>query len=103
MNDTTMLLKQIIPAGRENAISRQSVAAALGMSDRQTRKAIELARAEGLLIINEQDGRGYYRSEDVKELLRQYRQDTARAMTILTRRKALRDTLLEMGVRKDVL
>ena len=103
MMTTTELLARVIPFGRENAISRQGVAAALGCGDRQARKAIEDARADGLFIINLQDGHGYYQSTDKLEMLRQYRQDTARAMSILKRRKALRKTLIDMGVPRNDL
>lgn len=104
MNETLKLspmsetLAKTIPYGWENAIRRDALAAKVGTSDRLVRKAIEEARAEGLIILNRQDGRGYYQSADPEELLRQYRQDTARAMAILARRKPLRDILKQIGV-----
>ncbi len=86
-----------IPFGSENAIKRRDLCARLGMNDRQVRKLIELARAEGHIIVNNQSGAGYFQSNDLDEIERQYWQDTARAMTILRRRKELRRRLREAG------
>jgi biotin operon repressor len=91
------MLEAAIPHGRRNAITREALAAKLGMSDRQMRKAIEDARYAGLVILNDQNGRGYWISDDVLEMRRQYAQDTSRAMSILKRRKPLRDALKAAG------
>lgn len=91
------MLEAAIPHGRRNAITREALAAKLGMSDRQMRKAIEDARYAGLVILNDQNGRGYWISDDVLEMRRQYMQDTSRAMSILKRRKPLRDALKAAG------
>lgn len=93
----TARLSAAIPFGRENAVSRQALARRLGMADRIMRNAIEEARADGLIILNDQTGRGYYQSDDPAEMYRQYQQDTARAMSILKRRKPLRDKLKAAG------
>ncbi len=86
-----------IPVGSENAIKRRDLCAKLGMSDRQVRKLIELARRDGNLIMNHSDGRGYYQSEDIDEIERQYWQEQARALSVLRRQKALRRRLVEAG------
>ena len=91
------MLEAAIPHGRRNAITREALAAKLGMSDRQMRKAIEDARYAGLVILNDQNGRGYWISDDVLEMRRQYAKDTSRAMSILKRRKPLRDALKAAG------
>ena len=90
-------LANAIPFGRRNAISREALAAKLGMSDRQMRKAIEEARNEGIIILCECNGRGYYQSGDLNEIHTQYIQDTNRAMAILKRRKPMRDLLKQAG------
>lgn len=97
MSLTTRALAGAVPFGRRNAIPRDALAEKLGMGDRSLRQAIERARAEGLIILNGQDGRGYYQSDDILEMERQYRQDTARAMSILKRRKPLRAALKAAG------
>ena len=90
-----------IPFGRENAISRAALAQKLGMSDRKMRDAVEDARLDGLIIINTQNGGGYFQTTDLDEMKRQYAQDTARAMSILRRRKPLREALIAAGIRVD--
>ena len=95
----TEILMATIPYGHDRAISRRTLALAMGVSDRMTRRLIQQARADGALILNDQDGKGYYQVDesDKDALLRQYRQDTARAISILRRRKREREILKEMG------
>ena len=96
MTDTARLAG-MIPSGRENAITRAELACRMGLNDRQMRKVVEDARAEGVIILNRQDGGGYYQTDDLDDMMRQYRQDTARALAILKRRKPLRDKLKAAG------
>lgn len=86
-----------IPFGKENAIRRADLVIKTGMSDRKVREEIEKARRDGHIIINRQDGRGYYRTNDISEIKSQYWQDTARALSILARRKEMRRILKEAG------
>lgn len=95
---TVELIKGAVPYGRENAIRRCDLAHKLGLPDRSMRKAIEDARNEGLLIVNTGSGEGYYQTDDPDELLAQYKLDTARAMAVLKRRKAVRRRLAELGI-----
>lgn len=92
-----MNIVKFIPLGKENAISRASLAQKAGLSDRKMRNEIENARRRGFLIINLQDGRGYYRSDDLDDIERQYRIDTARGRSIWIRRNAMRKMLKEAG------
>lgn len=85
----------LIPIGRRNAISREDLAAALHTTDRKMRKAVAEAKKQGLMICN--DGDGYYQSDDLSDLWRQYRRETARAMSILKARKPMRDVLKAAG------
>ena len=75
-----------IPVGRENAVTRRQLCELTGMRDRALRNAIEDARQNGEIIINAQDGRGYYRSEEPKDLAGQYVRNRNRAMAILVHR-----------------
>ena len=84
-----------IPHGRRNAISRAELAAAMQTSDRMMRKAVSEAKRQGVMICN--DGEGYYQTEELGDLYRQYRRDTARAMSILKARKPMRDVLKAAG------
>ena len=86
-----------IPFGRANAVKRSELCAHLGLSDRKLRRLIEAARGYGFVIINDQNGAGYYQSDDIDEIERQYRQDKARAMSILARQKEIRRRLKAAG------
>lgn len=94
---TTAKLQEVIPFGRPNAIGRDALARTLGLSDRKMRKAVEEARSEGVIILCECNGQGYYQSSDLDEIYHQYLQDTSRAMAILKRRKPMRDLLKAAG------
>ena len=99
-------ISALIPIGRDNAISREQLSKQTGYTDRSCRNLIEEARNDGKLIINLQDGSGYFQisDEDVKDLdtlnllSLQYRQDRARALSILKRNKKLRKLLKEAGM-----
>lgn len=65
------------------------------ISDRQLRHYIEIARQEGLVIGNDQDGAGYYIPETLKELEITYRQNQSRALAILKQQKHIRRKLAE--------
>jgi len=94
---TTEYLVSHIPYTKEKAVSRVFLSTLLGASDRDVRKAIQMARTEGYIIINTQDGRGYYRSDDIDDIERQYRQNDRRAKSILVQQKHLRRLLKEAG------
>ena len=94
---TTPMIQAAVPFGRRNAVTRQALAKKLHMTDRKMREAIENARNDGVIILCECNGRGYYQSNDLDEIFHQYRQDTCRAMAILKRRKPMRDLLKAAG------
>lgn len=82
---------------KRHSITREELARMFDASDRSVRRAIEEARKMGYFIINDQNGAGYYRTDDLDTIERQYKQDTSRAMAILARRKAMRKFLRENG------
>lgn len=86
-----------IPVGRENAVTRRQLCELTGMRDRALRNAIEDARQNGEIIINAQDGRGYYRSEEPNDLAGQYVRNRNRAMAILVQQKYIRRKLKAAG------
>lgn len=88
----------VIGTGAENAVNRFELVERTGLDDRKVRKEIARLRKDGVNIINNQDGRGYYVDDSTDALYRQYKQDTARALSILERRKAIRDELKRRGV-----
>lgn len=90
----------LIPFGKENAISRKELAAKSGCTDRRVRQGIEDARVSGEIIVNLQNGRGYYRVDpkNMTEADRgcveaQMKINRARAMSILVQQKHLRRAL----------
>lgn len=91
----TERIAALIPHGRRNAISRAELAAAMHTTDRKMRKAVSEAKTQGVMICN--DGDGYYQSDELSDLWRQYRRETARAMSILKARKPMREVLKAAG------
>ena len=85
-----------IPKGKENAIPRQTLVFLLCLPDRRVRKLIQEARDRGEVILNAQDGRGYYTSDDIGELERQYQTNRNRALSILRQQKHIRRRLREL-------
>lgn len=90
-----MNITDFIGTGKENAVTRGELVAILNLPDRQVRKLIQEARDRGEIIINAQDGAGYYLSDDVGELKRQYRLNRSRAMSVLRQQKYLRRKIRE--------
>ena len=92
-----MDIVKYIPRGKENAVTRMALRLVTGLSDRKVRQEIEEARAEGAIICNDQDGKGYYLPENNDEIYRMYKQDRHRALSILRRQKTMRKTLKDAG------
>ncbi|EQB20038.1 hypothetical protein UNSWDHB_2624 [Dehalobacter sp. UNSWDHB] len=97
---TTARITDYIPEGKENAVTRERLCAVTGLPDRKIREEIERARRKGVIIINAQDGAGYYASEDLRDIARQYQQNERRALSILAQQKHLRKRLKEAGLLK---
>ena len=82
---------------KANAVGRAELQTLMQKSDRIIRHIIAEARRDGFIICNDQSGAGYYLSDDPDEWEAQYQQDTHRALSILSRRKALRARLKAAG------
>lgn len=91
-----MNIVNFIPTGKENAITRADLVRVLNLPDRKVREMIETARKDGALILNAQDGAGYYISEDVGELKRQLHSNHSRAMSVLRQNTHLRRKIKEL-------
>ena len=96
-----MKITDFIGIGRENAVTREQLAATLGISDRRVRRLIADARHKGVPIINMQDGKGYYISEDPKELRRQYAANQHRALAILRQQRYIRKKITEAEMKGE--
>lgn len=88
-----MNIMDYIPQGRESAVSRQALVDATGLTDRKVRKLIEVARRNGEIIINL--GTGYYTTDELPDLRRQYKANQNRAMAVLVQQKYLRRRIKE--------
>ena len=56
-----------IKTGHDNAMTREELVSLTGLTDREVRKDIQYASAHGDLIINMQDGKGYFRPSPIKD------------------------------------
>ena len=83
-----------IPFGRKNAITRTRLRIVTGLNDRQIRRMIAEAR-ENTVILNMQDGKGYFRPlPEERHLVESYaKQETARLKSIGWSLKATRQML----------
>lgn len=75
---------------KEGYNTRKELSIRTGLTDRQVREEIEKARKNGAIILNLQDGKGYFLSDKKEHLEQQYRQNNNRAMSILVQQKFLR-------------
>ena len=90
------MIEDYIGHGKDQAVTREWLRAALNLPDRAVRKLIADARYRGVPIINDQDGMGYYITDDVRQLRRQYNTNRRRAMSIPRQQKYLRRRISEI-------
>ena len=90
-----MNILDYIGTGKANAVTRRELCARLNLPDRTIRRLIEAERNKGAIIINDQDGEGYYQSDELKDLLAQYRLNRSRAHSILRQQKHLRRRIMD--------
>ena len=83
--------------GKQNACPRVRLAELTGMNDRQMRRCIEILRRD-FIILNDQDGKGYYRPADAKEVRRYYYQELNRVRAIDKRLRLPRKYLISKGM-----
>jgi hypothetical protein len=94
-------IAEYIPYGAENAIARHELLKIaqyfLGdISDREMRRILETSRQNGNIIINFQNGKGYFRPETREEVEQYIRQEEARAKKIQFNLKSARKALRKM-------
>lgn len=93
-----MEIKERIGVGKKNAVTLLRLQWETGEPEREIRREIQRLRTEGLLINNDQDGKGYYYATELEEILKQYRQDRSRFLAIATRLKTCRQVLKDAGL-----
>lgn len=87
---------QIIPEGRNNAVSMSQLSERLHVDARQCRKIISEMRNQGYLIVG--DNHGYYVPTTNEELFRWYQSVRSRAMTGLKGLKYARRIMKGNGI-----
>ena len=94
-----MNILDFIPIGKDHPVKREALMSVMRLPDREIRAMIEQERRNGHIIINLQDGRGYYRpaESDFESIMYQYRQNKSRAMSVLVQQKYLRRALKAAG------
>lgn len=90
----------MLPIGERNAISRRSLAAQMGLSDRQLRRQIAAERRAGHLILSNETGGGYYRPASQLELKRFVASMSARGAGVFAAVAAARAALAEFEERE---
>lgn len=93
-----MELLHEIGVGKKNAVTLLQLTWRTGEKERAIRKEIARLREEGALIINDQDGKGYYIATELDEIARQYHQDRSRFLSIAKRIKTARRILRDAGM-----
>lgn len=93
-----MELTELIGVGKENAVTLLQLQWRTQRGERSIRREIEELRTSGLLINNDQDGKGYYYATELEEVAKQYRQDRNRFLSICKRIKAERRVLRDAGL-----
>ena len=101
-SDTTAMLAEIFDMFPEDIISRRRLRQEISrregheIADRTMRKWIAQAQREGLTIGNDQNGFGYFMPRTLEEYERIDRQIYNRAMSLLVKRKKIREKINEL-------
>lgn len=99
--DNLFDITEYIPYGAENAITRDDLLKVAqyfveGITDRGMRALLERSKQNGNIIINFQNGKGYFRPESKEEIERYIRQEEARAKKIQFNLKSARKALRKL-------
>ena len=79
MKNCIKALVELIPTGRENAVSMKDLAALMNISERGLRLLVQQAREQGAAICSDWDNNGgYYMPADEYEAMSYLRQQKAR-------------------------
>lgn len=87
-----MNITDYIPKGQNNAVSVDSLCTALNIGRRTVRRLVSSAQENGAVILNMQDGRGYFiPADDESQLVDDYiKQESARARSIFRKLRTAR-------------
>jgi biotin operon repressor len=85
----------LIPYGKDNAITKEELMRITGLPERTIRKEIELLRKDHA-IISSSHCKGYWRTRDIKELDIFIREVSHRAIQVLNSREGAQKELSEI-------
>ena len=85
-----MGLLEIIPKGKENAISMESLRIMTGLSDRELRREIQLINETGEIIICREHQKGFYIPETPEEAERYIRYSQSYLVTLARKDRAMK-------------
>ncbi len=90
-------IEKYIGHGKANAVTRSYLVMATGLNDREVRDAISKARGNGAVILNDQDGKGYYYPtlEEYDNAVGCLKQEEKRAKCVFWTLKSLRKWVQE--------
>ena len=92
------ILESMHAVGKGNAVSRKTLAALTGLSDRHVREEIEKERRSGILICSHMEaGGGYYLPSDEMEIREYYNAQTSRISSLILAREPFRRALGQGG------
>lgn len=88
------ILKSMHAVGKGNAVSRKTLTALTGLSDRSVRGEIEKERRSGRLICSHMEaGGGYYLPADEMEIREYYNAQTSRISSLILAREPFKRAL----------
>lgn len=94
-NNKTVNISELLPSGKDNAISMHALARRLGINERILRQRIHAERVAGHLICS--DGSGYYKPKGRSELQKYCHQMQRRLVSAAENQKAAREMLKNIG------
>lgn len=99
--DNLFDITEYIPYGADNAITRDDLLGVAsyfieGITDREMRRLLEVSKQNGNIIINFQNGKGYFRPVTREEIEKYIRQEEARAKKIQFNLKSARKALRKL-------
>lgn len=99
-----MNIADYIPYGHENAINRRLLEQITGFDDRYNRQLIMKARNEGAVILNMEDGKGYFQPilpQEIDLVRKSYNKEAGRYYASATMMKLL-EQVFELHQQKGV-
>ena len=88
-----MKIAEIIPTGRQNAVSVKSLMISTGWTERAVRAAVSRERISGALILSNRQNGGYYLPANRNELREFLRSNEAQVFSTLKMLRAAREQL----------